>query len=265
MTPMTESDLSLHLSHQTDLAIAGVPFTAYGSPDAASHALGSTPADAVVLDARDDSDLRIVGAALATLPPPVFAIGSGGLSRAIGAADPGAAAPPPRSVRGGGPVLALSGSRSPQTRRQADAARAAGWLLLPLPLAEDARTPVITQVRAALAAGRSVVVTSDDADVSAATGRPLLEAVAESAAAIIGAAVNAGATNRVIVCGGDTSSRVTRLLGIRALSIAANPWGNVVLLRADAPGNAVDGIQLLLKGGQVGEPDLFERIREIDA
>jgi uncharacterized protein YgbK (DUF1537 family) len=65
------------------------------------------------------------------------------------------------------------------------------------------------------------------------------------------------------VCGGDTSSRVVRLLGIESLSIAANPWANIVLLRAQSADRAIDGLQLLLKGGQVGDPGLFERIRAL--
>ncbi len=75
----------------------------------------------------------------------------------------------------------------------------------------------------------------------------------------------AGATRRLIVCGGDTSSRVTRLLGVESLSIAANPWGNVVLLRAHSADPAVDGLELLLKGGQVGGDDLFVRLRGASA
>ena len=75
--------------------------------------------------------------------------------------------------------------------------------------------------------------------------------------------LRAGVTRRVIVCGGDTSSRVTRLLGVHSLSIAANPWANVVLLRAHADDPAIDGVELLLKGGQVGDADLFERIRAL--
>ena len=51
--------------------------------------------------------------------------------------------------------------------------------------------------------------------------------------------------------------RVTRLLGVDALSIAANPWGNVVILRAHSSDSAVDGLELLLKGGQVGADSLF--------
>ena len=140
-TPMTESDLAVHISHQTELDIRSVPFTDYGSADAAFRALRDTPADAVVLDARDDTDLEVVGAAIAALEPPVFAIGSGGLSHAIAAAAPGDADDLPKTAPGGGPVLAVSGSRSALTRRQVDAAAAEGWLSIPLPLAPEAANP----------------------------------------------------------------------------------------------------------------------------
>jgi uncharacterized protein YgbK (DUF1537 family) len=88
----------------------------------------------------------------------------------------------------------------------------------------------------------------------------VLPAIAEAAASVISAVARDGAARRVIVCGGDTSSRVTRLLGVESLSIAANPWGNVVLLRAHAADPAVDGLELLLKGGQVGADALFTDI-----
>jgi 3-oxoisoapionate kinase len=104
-------------------------------------------------------------------------------------------------------------------------------------------------------------LSSDELNTAAVVGRPVLEVVAEAAAAIAGGAARAGATRRAIVCGGDTSSRVTRLLGVESLSIAANPWGNIVLLTARADDPAIDGLELLLKGGQVGGADLFDVIR----
>lgn len=262
-TSMTESDLAVHFSHQTDLSIGSIPFTAYESTDAVARALREATAAALVMDARDDHDLLTIGSALTELPSPVFAVGSGGLSHAIAIAAPGDGEPLSHTAPGRGPVLAVSGSRSPQTRRQADAAEAAGWLSLPLPLATVDRPALIATVSAALRAGRSVVLTSDDADATVAGDRPVLEVVSEAAAEVVGAAVRAEATSRVVVCGGDTSSRVVRLLGIESLSIAANPWANIVLLRAQSADRAIDGLQLLLKGGQVGDPGLFERIRAL--
>ena len=38
-----------------------------------------------------------------------------------------------------------------------------------------------------------------------------------------------------------------------------------MLLSAHAADPAVDGIELLLKGGQVGADDLFERVAELSA
>ena len=57
---------------------------------------------------------------------------------------------------------------------------------------------------------------------------------------------------------------ITRLLGIESVSIAANPWDNIVLLRVHAGAGSVDGLELVLKGGQVGSDDLFERLRALD-
>jgi len=209
----------------------------------------------IVLDALDESHLRVVGEALQSLPRPVFAIGSGGLSHAIAIADPQEADPIPSRGSETGPVLVVSGSRSAATRRQADHAAAAGWLVRPLDLAGGPLDDVV----AALAAGRSVVLTSDDADASGIDD--VLPAIAAASAGAIRAAL--AHTRRVIVAGGDTSSRVTGLLGVTSLSIAANPWANVVLLRAHAASSEVDGIELLLKGGQVGDDDLFEAIRAL--
>lgn len=255
-TPMDESELAVHLGRQTALPVGALPFTSYSSPPALADALRSSRDAAVVLDALDDAHLRLVGCALAQLERPVFAIGSGGLSRALAAtaghptevADP---APPAR-----GPVLVVSGSRSPTTRRQTRSAEEAGWLVRTLSADTDAEEAV-----GALRSGRSVVLTADDAPVPG----DALATIARAAASVVTAALSAGATARVIVCGGDTSGRVVRLLGVESLSIASNPSGNVVVLRAHSADACVDGVELLLKGGQVGGDDLFTSLGGVDA
>ena len=260
-TPMTEADLAVHFSHQTDLPIGRIPFTAYD--DDLADQLRRSDAAAVVLDAAIDEHLELVGRALDRLDGPVFAVGSGGLSLAIAAGGGGDPTPLPTRTDASGPVLALSGSRSPQTRRQMDAAAAADWFVQPLELDASRAASQLDWVLSALRAGRSVGLTSDP-ETAAAEG-PVREAIAQAAAVIAAGAAAAGATRRLIVCGGDTSSRVTGLLGVESLSIAANPWENVVLLRAHAPATAVDGVELLLKGGQVGGDDLFVRVRGVGA
>ncbi|WP_243231728.1 four-carbon acid sugar kinase family protein [Microbacterium sp. CIAB417] len=247
-TPMTEAELAVHIGRQTDAPIGAVSMLAY---DDLARRLREATSTGIVLDALTDDHLEAVGRALGELPSPVFAIGSGGLSHGIAAAAPGDAPTIPEATATRGPVLVVSGSRSAQTRRQADAAAAAGWLVRPWAL-DGSSSPDVLE---ALRAGRGVVLTSDDADAPG--DRPILEAIADAAASLVREAVAAGATRRVIVCGGDTSSRVTRLLGVDALSIAANPWGNVVILRAHSGGSRIDGLELLLKGGQVGADSLF--------
>jgi uncharacterized protein YgbK (DUF1537 family) len=256
-TPMTEPDLSRHFARQTELPIGSIPFTAYGE-DLADQ-LRRSDAAAVVMDAAIDEHLESIGRAITELDAPVFAIGSGGLSLAIAAAEGAASVPLPSRTGASGPVLALSGSRSSQTRRQMDAAAEAGWFIQPLELESSRAAAQLDWVLSALRAGQSVGLTSDDADIDAAEG-PVLAAIAGAVGAMALGATAAGTTRRLIVCGGDTSSRVTRLLGVESLSIAANPWGNVVLLQAHAGDPAIDGLELLLKGGQVGADDLFERV-----
>ncbi len=253
-TPMHEADLVRHLSAQTALPIGGVPRTEYAR---LGEVLARSPHAAVVLDAVDNDDVAVVGRAVLATSAPAFAIGSGGLSWGIGAAEPGTAAALASSTPSHGPVLAVSGSRSAQTGRQIEHAQVAGWLVAPLSFTDSASQ--IELVRAALATGRSVALTSDDAP----SGSDTLERIATVAADVVRA--TADLTRRVIVAGGDTSGRVTRLLGVRSLAIAANPVGNVVLLRASSDDPHIDGLELLLKGGQVGAESLFDDIRSLGA
>lgn len=247
-TPMHEADLARHFSAQTDLPIVGIARTDFD--DLASR-IDASPAAAVVLDGLDDEDLRAVGRAVTAIRGPRLVIGSGGLSWAIGSTDSRSGAGIPRAGTATGPILAVSGSRSAATRRQAQAAADAGWLVLPF----DDDAIQLPRVLAALSAGRSVVLTADDAVLP--DGVEPLVAIATSAARAVRAAAEAGVTRRIVVAGGDTSGRVTRLLGVDSVSIAANPTDNVVLLTAHSALPAIDGLELLLKGGQVGADTLL--------
>jgi 3-oxoisoapionate kinase len=256
-TPMDDSDLAAHLSRQTALPVAGVPLTHYSTASTLATDIEDSPAAALVLDALDDAHLALIGGALEELSAarhPLFAIGSGGLSRALALGRPASALDDERTADG--PVLAVSGSRSPQTRRQIAAAQAAGWAVLPLSPDAEARSEVIDLLRS----GRSVALSSEGAPAFA-DHPDVLAGIAEATTAVVREALRAEATRRLIVCGGDTSSRVVRSLGITSVSIAANPSSNVVVLRTRSDDPAVDGTELLLKGGQVGDDGLFESVR----
>ena len=66
---------------------------------------------------------------------------------------------------------------------------------------------------------------------------------------------------RVIVAGGDTSGHGARALGIEALELVGPAAPGSPLCRAVAPGRPADGLQLVLKGGQVGVTEFFENVR----
>ena len=66
---------------------------------------------------------------------------------------------------------------------------------------------------------------------------------------------------RVVFAGGDTSSHGVTQLGIDALTLAAPIEPGVPLVRASATDPLIDGLELALKGGQMGGDDFFETVR----
>lgn len=248
-TPVDEADLRVFLARQTDLPVRSVAFTSYGHPAPLPDAPGLT-----VLDALTDEHLATAGE-LVLAAPGTFAIGSGGLSRAVGLNLGGPAA----ALPAGGPapdgVLVVSGSRSAQTGRQIEAARVAGWPVRALTV-DDLTDPaeVTRWAREHLGQGRAVVHSRD----LPASVPGLLPRLAEVYTAIV-RAVRTVLDPTVIVCGGDTSSRMLRLMDAECLEIDRHLTGNVVVSRLTAPGAWSDGLHVLLKGGQVGPVDLFAR------
>ena len=67
---------------------------------------------------------------------------------------------------------------------------------------------------------------------------------------------------RVVISGGDTSGHAAAMLGIDALTAIAPVAPGSPLCRAYAPDPARDGLQLALKGGQVGADDFFCAVRD---
>lgn len=65
---------------------------------------------------------------------------------------------------------------------------------------------------------------------------------------------------RVLIAGGDTSTHAVRRLGVDALTFAAMTTPGAPLCRCHAAANSIDGLEIILKGGQVGPPDYFVRV-----
>jgi uncharacterized protein YgbK (DUF1537 family) len=65
---------------------------------------------------------------------------------------------------------------------------------------------------------------------------------------------------RVLLCGGDTASHAVQQLGLFALTWIASLQPGAPLCRAHAESN-LNGLELVLKGGQVGTEDFFNVVR----
>jgi uncharacterized protein YgbK (DUF1537 family) len=63
---------------------------------------------------------------------------------------------------------------------------------------------------------------------------------------------------RIGFAGGDNSTFAARAMGVRALRFDYRLAPGVAACRVGASG-ALDGLQIMLKGGQLGQPDLYAR------
>lgn len=277
ITPMHEADLIAHLAHQTDAAVALVDRLALAAGadavDARMTDAAAQGADAVLFDVLDAGDLVQIGRAIdglvQTADRPVVAVGSSGVEYALAAfwaARRGGPGPTFRPRHGDrAQTLAVSGSRAPASDAQVADALGRGFVGVPVdPVALTAGAEgidvLVSAARRALDTGQDVLLHTPPRD-----GRPV---DSHRLGLALGAAtrriVAEQSVRRVVVAGGDTSGLVARALGIRALQMIAEVAPGAPLCRATADDPAVDGLEIALKGGQVGRPDYFTTVASLD-
>jgi uncharacterized protein YgbK (DUF1537 family) len=295
VTPMAEADLVLHLGAQTTTRIANLalPQVAQGAA-AALRALEDMAAEgcgAVLLDTATTTDLLAIAAMLEAWPRapgrPLLAIGSSGLEHALALRDAQAerprAAPPPDA----GPVrqvLVVSGSASALGAAQLDAAFAAGFADVPVDAARlagdgdwrGAADALVATGLAALRDGRSVVLHSTkgtgDPRIAAALAPLLARGMSRAAAMhevgarlghrlgiVAEAILRAHRVPRLVLCGGDTASHVARHLAPTAFVVSARLARGAPLCRVLSRAPHLDGLEMAMKGGQMGEADYLLR------
>ncbi|MGK6319526.1 four-carbon acid sugar kinase family protein [Sphingomonas sp. DT-204] len=268
VTPMHEADLRRHLALQTDVPVALVPIDRIQAGEAAAvfDAVGE---GAVLFDGVDMPSLAAAGELLLSRGTR-FTVGSSGVTRALVMAwQASGAVTAPGALTCAGEVdrlLVVSGSCSPVTARQIAWGMAEGYAgvradvpaLLNGEAAEEAR--LVDAAVAALAAGGRCVIHSADGplgDAAPAAGDRLGVALGRAAHEVI----RRQRLSRVLFAGGDTSSHGVAELGIDALTWAAPLEPGAPLVRAHADEPAVDGLELVLKGGQMGGEGFFETVR----
>ncbi|SDV46871.1 four-carbon acid sugar kinase family protein [Chitinasiproducens palmae] len=300
VTPMAEADLIRHLGKQTSLRVAGFDITQLDRPATAMNAafdeaLAAQPA-ALLMDTASVAHLTEVGRLLdqqAMRSGPLFCIGSSGLEYALtqwwarDARMPGA--PPETRLSPASPLLVLSGSASPLSATQIDTAVQAGFAdvaldaaaLVSEDMAPQAVEAVVDQVTGRLRDGQSVVMHTArgpadpriDAmigtfvargasrmDATHAGGRLLGQRLGQIAQRVLDGAP----VQRLVLSGGDTSSQVTQVLAPDALEVKTRLSPGAPLCRFLSHKPRLDGLEVALKGGQMGGADYFVRARDGD-
>ncbi|RAS35485.1 four-carbon acid sugar kinase family protein [Paraburkholderia bryophila] len=301
VTPMNEADLRVHLQRQGLQNVQSVDWRSYASGAAALQSevrrrLDLKP-DAVLFDVLDASHLHAIGELIsryAATSAPLLAVGASSVAQAyaLTRGTAGRSAVATGSVglaRAQGPVFVLAGSLSPLTELQIEAAHSYLRVELdPLQMTGgDAAAYLATQVAAIAASlrdGRNVLAFTKrraaraadhetkanagaDADTNAHLAAPAegaLPHLAETCATLLKQVLGAVRLQRIGIAGGDTSSFAVRALGAWGLSYLAPLSAGVTVCRLHADRADLDGMEIMLKGGQMGGTDLFEQLLDGD-
>lgn len=285
-TPMHEADVARHLAEQTARPIGLVDYLALkaGTGAAALDAAVAAGAEIVSFDIVDDETLAAVGAVLwaEAQRGRSFVAGSQGVEyaliahwRAAGLLEEAAPLPP---VAPAEKMVAVSGSVSPTTAAQIAHAEASGFAIQPIDVSATvdealwARTlaDALAVASASLEAGRIplVVTARGPDDPAVARFNAALEAsgVARGVAAtrigqglgrLVRQLVERHGLTRAVISGGDTSGFATAELGVYAISALTPIRPGAPLCRTYADEAAFDGLEIALKGGQMGTEDFF--------
>ena len=268
VTPMDEGDLRVHLGRQTHrkIALLDVLGLSCEDPEARLDALLADSPRVVLFDGLDERTLRASGRLLWTRRPAPcsFAAGSSGLIHALvehwrecGEIPSTYSVVKPQPVD---PVIVISGSCSPVTEQQIRWAIAHGFADIRIDAAEKDHSTALNAALSALSRGKSVVLYTalGVGDRNAGQGG---EKLGRSLGVLLREALIRSGVRRALVAGGDTSSHALRELGIESLIFAGPMTPGAPLCRCHAPGNALDGLELVLKGGQVGPESFFEMVK----
>jgi uncharacterized protein YgbK (DUF1537 family) len=285
VTPMDEADLARHLAKQTAKRIGLVDFVAMkrGEADERLARERAAGAEIVSLDVLDHETLVAAGRLVWEHGGErLFGIGSQGFEAALVAYWRSVGLIPAQTGTHRAPavarIAAVSGSVSPITAAQIAFSLQNGFAGIPLDAAraldagewEREIGRAAGRALQALGEGRDPLVYTaagpDDPavaalkaalDASGAAPEAVNERLGAGLGAILNRVLREGGLRRAVISGGDTSGRAAAALGIDALTAVAPIAPGSPLCRAHSPGGPFDGIEVALKGGQVGGPDFF--------
>ncbi len=289
VTPMTEADVRLHLGRQTTRPMGLVDLVAMkaGGAEAQLAAVRARGEAVVALDVVDDETLAIAGALIwGNRGAGLFAVGSQGVEYALvahwrQAGWLAAETPSPRAAAVP-QVVAVSGSVSSVTAGQIDWALGQGFDLVSLDPAraldagdwQAAQAEAVVAAKGVLASGRSVIVATargpDDPLVNGLTraiaaanadAATINQRIGEGLGAVLARLLRDTGLRRAAIMGGDTSGHAARALGLDALEAIAPLTPGCPLCKAHAGAGGMDGVEIALKGGQMGGVDFLGTVR----
>jgi uncharacterized protein YgbK (DUF1537 family) len=276
-TPMHEADLRRHLALQTrtSIGLVELPALLAGNGSMALRKALDENHKIIMIDVADLSSLRCAGALIGSAAPLIF--GSSGVEYAyienLRAGGNLAPAAPVSPLSPQERIAVVSGSCSATTETQIRYASNHGFEPIEVDYealatgagSERAETAAFDTAAAVLTSGRSPLLFTS-------LGKPSLQPITDKRAndrvgrrlgALLNRLTAANGLKRVVVAGGDTSSHALSELHIGALTlrhpIAQSPGSPVCL------GHRFDGsapLELVLKGGQMGNEDFLVRIRD---
>jgi len=194
---------------------------------------------------------------------PMLAVGPSSVAQALAAAhgDIVGERTPPVASRRDEPVLALVGSLSPVTRTQVEAATGYQRLDIdPSRLLEDANyaNTLRNQSLALLTGGNLMLVTERPSHAPSEAAR-----VAVATGSLLRAILSKASIARLVIAGGDTSSHAVAALDVWGLSYRGPMTPGAPLCRVHSDDARLDGLDIILKGGQMGPREFFEEARVV--
>jgi len=275
VTPMHEADLRLHLEAQGLNHVQSINYTDYAQSDAAldkqiDALLGLAPHDsdsdprAVLMDLSEASQLAGVGRLIWTRAQvqPLLVAGPSSVVQALVAHwNLAPESVTPRVAAATGPVLVMAGSLSPLTALQVTAAHSYFHVGLdPVRLEADQTyvSSTALHIAKALAEGRHVLAFTASSGESAGVthGRTLARACGDLLAQVL----RITPVKRLGIAGGDTSSHAVQALDAWGLSYRAQLAPGVALSHLHSDNPLMDGLEIMLKGGQMGAETLFQEL-----
>jgi uncharacterized protein YgbK (DUF1537 family) len=243
----------------------------------------------MLFDVLDEERLRNAGALIwrEAVKGQLFAAGSSGVEYALTShwRETGLVNQESGWMKSSGPVdrlLVVSGSCSPVTKEQIEYALEHGFADLKLPVdriiepeqSEQAVQEVLAQAEALFSEGKSVIIYSalgpEDESITtikeklSASGRNATDTgklIGQKLGGICKDIIQNVGLRRVVVAGGDTSGYVLKELEIYGLECVMKVAPGGPLCRSYSDNPLFDGVELLLKGGQVGDKYLFETVK----